>query len=173
MKNLEPSTTLMLNTSIDDVITYYSDMVYKLAYARTGSKHDADDIFQEVFLRYVRKNPTFENESHRKAWLLKVTCNCSNSFFSSFWNKRVVPLSDEVEEVELDLEGFSLEDELGKLPAKYREVIHLFYYEELSTKEVASILHRKESTVRMQLTRARILLKEIVEGEGNYVEGSL
>ena len=62
-------------------------MVYRLAFVRTGTKHDADDVFQEVFLRYVKKKPVFVDEEHRKAWLIKVTVNCSNNFWSSLWNK--------------------------------------------------------------------------------------
>lgn len=55
----------------------YADTVYRLAYARTGSREDAEDVFQEVFLRYVRKKPTFKDEEHRKAWLIRVTVNCA------------------------------------------------------------------------------------------------
>ena len=78
------------------VIEKYSDMVYRLAYARTGSRHDADDVYQEVFLRYFRKKPVFDSEEHRRAWLLRVTVNCSNTFLSSAWHRRTVGLPEDL-----------------------------------------------------------------------------
>ena len=65
--------------AVESVVNKYADMVYRLAFAQVRSKSDADDIFQEVFLRYVRSKPVFENEEHRKAWLIRVTVNCSNN----------------------------------------------------------------------------------------------
>lgn len=156
--------SLRTDDCLEKVIEYYSDMVYRLAFARTGTKHDADDVFQEVFIRYVKKQPKFTSEEHRKAWLLRVTVNCSNSFLTSLWRKNTQELS-EYQIVE-DKGNLDLQNELHKLPQKYREVIHLFYYEDLSTKQIADILHRKESTVRMQLTRARTLLKDFMKEEG-------
>lgn len=143
------------------VIRDYADMVYRLAFARTGTKHDADDIFQEVFLRYVKKHPVFQSEDHRKAWLLRVTVNCANKFWNSFWQKKVQGLTQEPEF--LEEEHLRLYDQLSKLPPKYREVIHLFYYEELSIKEISRILGRKNATVRTQLTRARAMLREVIK----------
>ena len=72
----------------------YGAMVYRMAYAQTRSRHDADDIFQEVFLRYHRAAPSFESEEHRKAWLLRVTVNCARSLFTAPWRQRSVPLED-------------------------------------------------------------------------------
>lgn len=148
----------------EDTIRQYSDMVYRLAYARAGNRQDADEIYQEVFLRYIRKKPVFQNDTHKKAWFLKVTVNCANSLWRSPWKRFAEPLNDELisaaEDPDIDLSSA-----LRKLPAHYREVIHLFYYEELSAAEIGQILHRKTSTVRTQLTRARAILKEILKEE--------
>lgn len=65
------------------VIRRYSDMVYRIAFARSGTKADADDIYQEVFLRYIRKQPVFRDEEHAKAWFIKVAVNCSRKFLGS------------------------------------------------------------------------------------------
>ena len=154
---------LETNDSIDGLVTRYSEMVYKLAFARTRNRYDADDIFQEVFMRYIKKRPVFNNKEHEKAWFIKVTVNCSNSLFSSWWQKNTKVLTDDIV-FELP-EDQSLFEELGKLPLKYREVVHLFYFEDLSTKEIAIILGRKESTVRTQLTRARQNLKAFIKEE--------
>lgn len=157
---------LRLDDSTEEVIRYYSDMVYHLAFARTGTRYDADDIFQEVFLRYVRKRPVFESEEHRKAWLIRVTVNCSNKFWSSPWKKRVQGLTEDL--VFEEAQSMDLYYELQKLPQKYREVIHLFYYENMSLEEISRTLNRKNATVRTQLTRARAILKKFMKEE-DYV----
>ena len=66
----------------ETVIREYSDMVYRIAFARTGNKADADDIYQEVFLRYIRRKPEFRSEEHAKAWFIKVSVNCARKFMS-------------------------------------------------------------------------------------------
>lgn len=151
-----------MNKLIDDVVDNYRDLVYRLAFARTRNKNDADDIFQEVFLRYVRKQPNFESEEHAKAWFIRVTVNCCKSF----WDR--IRIYDEIDENimadEVEEDG-ELEELLDKLPPDYRVVIHLFYYEDISTADISKILDKKESTVRMQLTRARRLLKNFMKGE--------
>lgn len=158
--------SLCMDDCTEKVIRYYSDMVYRLAFARTGTKHDTDDIFQEVFLRYVKKNPVFVDEEHRKAWFIRVTINCPNSFWSSLWNKKTQELNDEI--LFETKESINLYSELQQLPPKYREVIHLFYYENMSLEEISIVLNRKNSTVRTQLTRARAMLKSFMKEE-DYV----
>ena len=146
---------------VANVVKNYSNMVYRLAFARTGNKHDADDIYQEVFLRYIRNQPYFENEEHKKAWFIKVTINCSNKLWRSAWRRKTMPLNETLPFE--SKEDIDLYKELQQLPAKYREVIHLFYYEDLSTEEIAEVLDRKSATVRTQLARARKLLKNIMK----------
>ncbi len=162
--------SLNIDDCIENVIGYYSDMVYKLAYARTGTKHDADDIFQEVFLRYVRSSPDFKEEEHRKAWLIRVTINCSNNFWSTPWKKFVMVKGEELifKETAYEENLLDLDYVLQKLPPKYRDVIHLFYYEDMSLEEISCVLKRKNSTVRTQLTRARKMLKKYIKEE-DYV----
>lgn len=155
--------SLELDDCVENVVRYYADMVYRLAFARTGTKYDADDIFQEVFLRYVTKRPAFKSEEHRKAWLLRVTVNCSNKFWNSFWKKKVQGLTGDL--VFAEQETVELYEELQKLPPKYREVVHLFYYEDMPLEEISRVLKRKNSTVRTQLTRARAMLRKFMEEE--------
>lgn len=145
------------------IIHDYADLVYRLAFAGTKNRADADDIFQEVFLRYVRKPPLFQSREHEKAWLIRVTINCCKSFWKSPARSHLPLPEEEFPAPEPEREG--LEEFLLRLPEDYRVVIHLFYYEDLSTARISRLLGRKESTVRMQLTRARRLLKEYMEGE--------
>ena len=154
---------LRLEDSPEEVIRFYSDMVYRLAFARTGTRYDADDVYEEVFLRYLKKKPKFKSEEHRRAWLLRVTINCSNSFLTSAWQRRVQELPEDLPFQQP--EDYQLYDQLQQLSAKYRSVIHLFYYEEMSVEEIGEILHRKPSTVRTQLTRAREQLRQILKEE--------
>lgn len=160
--------TLHANGSVEleRIIRKYSKTVYRLAFARVGNSYDADEIYQEVFLRLIRKKPKFRDEEHEKAWLLKVTINCSKKFLGSAWNKKTMELTEDIPFQEP--EYLNLYHELKKLPEKYRMVIHLFYYEQLSTIQIAQLLRRKESTVRTQLTRARQLLKGMIKEE-DYV----
>lgn len=157
---------MQLTEKMDDVIDRYRDMVYRLAFARMGTKYDADEVFQEVFMRYLDKQPKFRDEEHRKAWLIRVTVNCCNKLWDSAWRKRTEALQEEL--VWETPEDNDLYHALQQLPAKYREVIHLFYYEDMPTAQIAKTLHRKESTVRTQLTRAREKLREILKEE-DYV----
>lgn len=85
--------TLKNNDCVEHVIRYYSDMVYRLAFARSGNAYDADEIFQEVFLRYVKKQPVFREEVHRKAWLIRVTINCAKKLHMSAWRRKTEPLN--------------------------------------------------------------------------------
>ena len=78
----------------EQLVSVYGDMVYRLAYAQTRSRHDADDIFQEVFLQTVRKKPVFDSEEHEKAWLLRVTLNCLKSHWRMAWRRHDTPLDD-------------------------------------------------------------------------------
>lgn len=150
-----------ISDNIDDVIHRYRDMIYRLAFARMGTTYDADEVFQEVFMRYWKKQPKFREEEHRKAWMIRVTVNCCNKLWSSSWRRRTEALQENLA-WEMP-EDYGLYQALQQLPPKYREVVHLFYYEEMSTAQIATILHRKQSTVRTQLTRARHMLRNILE----------
>jgi len=159
--------TLNWDNSLEDVVAKYSNMVYKLAVCQMRNKNDADDIFQEVFFRYVKTRPCFDSEEHRKAWLIRVTVNCCKSMYSSAWLKKIVPLDDTITfETKEENDLFS---ELQKLPLKYRMVIHLFYYEDMSIDDICMALNKKPSAVKMQLLRARKMLKEIIKEEDFYV----
>ena len=148
--------------SLRQAVEAYGDMVYRLALAQTHSSHDADDVFQEVFLRYLRSAPDFREEEHRKAWLLRVTVNCCKKLHGSFWRRHTVALSETLPARNPE-EGELLEL-LEGLPPKYRTVLHLYYYEGYDTGEIAAILGRGPNTVRSQLSRGRALLRDAWKG---------
>lgn len=144
----------------------YAQMVYRMAYARTGSKADAEDVVQEVFLRLVRARPSFRDEEHGKAWLLRVAANCTNDLFRLPWRKREEPLQPSMA-AEAETEPSGILEAVLALPEKYRLVVHLYYYEELSTAEIGRIIGRSEGAVRSRLFRAKSMLRDLL-GEEEY-----
>lgn len=155
---------------LDTIVDKYKNMVYRIALVRVGNHWDADDVFQEVFITYYQKAPDFQEEEHLKAWLINTTINISKKVTGSLWRKRMHMVSDTENRSEESYE-FELPEEneifiaLSKLPAKYRIVLFLFYFEELSTKEIAKATSTKEGTVRMRLTRARTIMKDYLGKE--------
>ena len=140
----------------------WGDMVYRLALARTASVPDAEDVFQEVFLRYFRHEDQFRTDEHRKAWLLRCTVNRCKSVLASPWRKRTVPL-ETAEEVGVEDDYREVYSAVLSLPGKYRTAIHLHYFEGLSVSEIAQMLQAAEGTVKSQLSRGRALLRELLE----------
>ena len=143
----------------------YFDTVYRLALCQTKQRQYADDVTQEVFLRFFKTDKEFETEEHVKAWLLRVTLNCSKDVFLNSWFKKTAPLSEVKDDVTFDTEEKSdIYYAILDLPQKYKSVIHLFYYEDYSISEIAECLGIKESTVKSQLHRGRELLKTKLKG---------
>ena len=152
---------------IDAIIDRYQSMVYGLALARTGNRADADDVFQEVFLAYCQCGKTFRDEEHRKAWLLRTTVNQSRRVTASSWKRKTVPLSErEDAPVQFrESEENRVWEALQTLAEDYRLPIYLFYFQELSTREIAKVLAIRPGAVRMRLTRGREQLREKLKGE--------
>lgn len=166
------------------MIREYSDMVYRIAFARTGNRTDADDIYQEVFLRFIRRKPEFRSDEHAKAWFIKVSVNCARKFMSKH-QKNAETVGDWTEimlQQETDskaMEGVTVEEqfladerkselyrELQKLDSDTRLLLHLYYFEELKTREIARLLHKSEAAVRVALSRARNKLRIQAEEDG-------
>ncbi|MGN0484342.1 MAG: RNA polymerase sigma factor [Lachnospiraceae bacterium] len=156
---------------IEEVIDRYNEMLFRLAMARMQQKEDAEEVVQDTFLRLitqVKKGKTFEDEEHLKAWLLTVAVNRGKSILTLAWNRRTQGMS-EVHEMAApeNEEGYAYAF-VSRLPEKYRVAIDLFYYEELTTEQIAAIMKTKPATVRSYLHRGRERLKEMMEAE-NYV----
>lgn len=162
------------NLTAEELIDRYADMVYRLALTEVKNKTDAEDIFQEVFIRLLKNLHKLDSEEHAKAWLIRVTINCARKHFASYWNRNVdfitedTDMGKESEELETLLEGEGpVLEAVRRLPEKYRIVVHLFYFEDFSVSEVSKILKTTENTIKTQLHRARKLLKEMLEGGVN------
>ena len=146
------------------VFERYADTVYRLAFVRTKSRYDADDILQEVFLRYMKVWQSMQSEEHIKAMLIRITVNCSNSLLTSYWFKKTDSLNDSLYAKSEDPESNVLSEVL-KLPVKYRTVIHLHYYMGYSVEEIAEIISAKPATVKTRLLRGREKLKNALGTE--------
>ncbi|MDF2675670.1 MAG: polymerase sigma factor, sigma-70 family [Clostridiales bacterium] len=155
--------SLRTDDCVDAVIEKYSTMIYRIALSNLKSRHDADDIFQEVFLRYFKNNMKFNNEDHIKAWFIRVTINCCKKYWSSSWVRKTEPLDDTLV-FEMPEENL-IHATLLELPAKYRSVLQLFYFEEMSVDEISKILKIKPATIRMQLTRGRLMIRDKLKGD--------
>ena len=161
--SVPPTDTVDDKPEIEQILERYSEMVYRLAFARTKNRYDADDILQEVFLRYIRRQPDCRDDEHRKAWLIRCTINCSKSLFTSAWFRNITPMPDTLScEMKEHSEVYYV---VMALPARYRTVIHLYYYEEYSTAEIAALLACKESTIRSRLHRARAMLRKQIDAD--------
>ena len=140
----------------------WGDMVWRLALARTARVPDAEDVFQEVFLRFFRHEDRLESDEHRKAWLIRCTVNRANSLWSAPWRRRCVPL-ETAAQIGVEDEYREVYAAVLSLPAKYRAVIHLYYFEGLSVTEMAKTLNLPEGTVKSQLSRGRALLRDMLK----------
>lgn len=148
---------------IAEVVHKYHKNILILAFTYTKNIQDAEDIAQDVFLELWKRQPDFESEEHRKAWLLRVTVNKSKNLLKSFWKRNrghFVTESGAMAETDLDLIQAVI-----SLDKKYRLPIHLFYYEGYSIREIAELLHEKETTIGTRLERGRKKLKEMLGGD--------
>ena len=149
-----------MKLSAEEAFRLFGDRVFSAAFSVTGNREDADDVVQDTFLKYWDTNLNFTDENHIKAWLLRVAINRSRDMLRSFWRRKKVPWEDYMEELPFEEpEDKALFETVMSLPAKYRVVIHLHYYEDMSVSEIADVLHTTQGTVKSQLSRGRKLLK--------------
>ena len=147
------------------VVRTYADMVYKIAYRYVANPTDVDDVFSETFLTYFKKERVFQDEEHRKAWLIRVTINCAKDLLRSkpSWEELNETIAGD------DLPAVSSEEQLDlhkairQLRLEYREVICLYYLEGLSVTEISAVLGRNENTIKTHLARGREKLRKYLE----------
>ena len=142
----------------------YADMVYRIAYRYVKNSIDTDDVFSEVFLAYFKKERTFESEEHRKAWLIRVTINCAKDLLEQRSQLQQIHEETVPDQAIPDTDTYmDLHAAIEQLRPEYREVIKLYYLDDLSVKQIAQVLDKNENTVKTQLSRAREMLKTMLE----------
>lgn len=157
--------SLRTNDTAARIVKKHAETVYRVAFARTGSRADAEDIMQEVFLRFIRRAPVFESAEHEKAWFIRAAINCSNTLLGSAWRRRTVPYCDSTGGACHAESAGRATEAVAKLPENMRIVVHLFYYEDLPVAKIAEITGKTQVSVKTTLSRARKKLKEILTEE--------
>ena len=157
--------------AFEQLVDEYSDMIYRIAYQNLRSSYDAEDIMQDVFLSLLKSNAGFSDNTHIKAWLIKVTVNKCIDFKKSARYRTTVTLDEQA--ARYDSEELGVMDEIFKLPEEDRNIIYLYYYEGYTIAEIAQILGKKQNTVNSKLQRARKKLQSLLKKGGYYYERNL
>lgn len=151
----------MDGNEFDRIADLYLDTVYRVALNGCKNPYDAEDVVQNTFMKLLHHTEDFENDEHIRKWLIRVAINECNSMWRSFWKKNV----SSIDELQIEL-SFSTPEKselfyaVQNLPQKYREVVHLYYYEQYSVKEISDILGISETAIQTRLMRARNKLKQ-------------
>lgn len=153
----------MRERALAEAMGRHGNRVFRLAVSCLKRYADAEDVFQEVFLRYYRSAPEFESEEHEKAWLIRVTVNVCISLLRSPWRRLTGPVPENIPAPEGENQWVI--ELVRRLPARQAAVIHLHYYEEYSVRDIASVLRISEGTVKSRLARAREKLGAMIKEE--------
>lgn len=147
-------------------IERYGDMVRRLCLVHLKNPADTEDIFQNVFLKYVLSPVVFESAEHEKAWLIRVTINACKDLVKSFFRSRTVPLEELLDQpAPLSEEHREVLEAVLALPRKYRDAVYLHYYEGYTAAEIGKLLGKNTNTVYTLLTRAREQLRKTLGGD--------
>ena len=149
---------MLTNWEFEKKYFLHKDMVYRIAFTYMKNVQESEDVLQEVFLKLYMRESSFESEEHEKRWLIKVTTNLCKDKLGLFWNKRRCSFEGLEQLVDKDEERNVIQD-IVSLPEKYRIAIYLHYVEGYSCKEIAEILGKSESAVKMRLKRGKEMLK--------------
>lgn len=151
-----------------EAIQRYGDTVRRLCMVHLKNYADTEDIFQTVFLKYALTSVSFDSDEHEKAWLIRVTLNACKDLLKSIFRSRTVSLEELMEQpAQLSADHREVLEAVLSLPARYRDVVYLHYYEEYTAPEIARILGKNVNTVYTRLTRAKGLLREKLGGDGD------
>lgn len=158
-----------INEQAGRLMTAHGDSILRLAYSYLHNMDDAEDVLQDTLIQFIRTQPQFDTAAHEKAWLLRVAINISKNKISYNNIRKADELSETLAASETEDLSF-VWDAVKQLPPKYSEVVHLFYHEGYSTAQIASLLSKKEATVRSLLRRARIKLKDMLKEVYDFEE---
>lgn len=150
------------DAEIEQVVERYAGMITRVAWQHLGSKADAEDVMQDVFVRLMAQD-AFENEAHLRAWLIRVAINRCKDINKSGWRSKTVPLADEWPGAAQGMDETLAE--VMRLRPNDRTVLYLYYYEGYTIAELAVILGQNPNTVNSRLARARKKLRAVLQPE--------
>ena len=147
-------------------IEQYADTVRRICMVHLKNYTDTEDVFQTVFLKYVQSAIQFESDEHERAWLIRVTINACKDLLKSFFRSRTLSIDQLIEQAaELPPDNREVLEAVLSLPAKYRDVVYLHYYENYTAPQISRILGKNVNTVYTLLTRSKKKLKEKQGGD--------
>ncbi|MEY8391787.1 sigma-70 family RNA polymerase sigma factor [Lachnospiraceae bacterium] len=153
-------------TEVNRAIEEYADMIQRVCFYHLKNRTDTEDVFQNVFLKYMLSEEAFGDSEHEKAWLLRVAINACKDYLKSFFRKNVVSLEALHEmEAEITEDNREVLEAVLSLPGKYKDAIYLHYYEGYTAAEIGRILGKKENAVYSLLSRGRKMLREKLGGD--------
>lgn len=157
------------NDEIENIVNNYGNMLFRISFSILANKSDAEDAVQETILKYIKKAPNFENKKYEKAWLIKVVTNTCKDIKRHSLRHPEICIS-EIENIITvsDKESIGIIEALMKIPYKFRIVMILYYVEGYKTKEIANIIKKSSSSVKMRLQKGRKLLEEEFRKENTY-----
>ncbi len=150
---------LYTKPNAEEAYKTYADMLYRTAYAILQSAHDAEDAAAEVFEKFLRKDPSFHDAEHEKAWFLRVCINTCHDHMRRRSVRSYTPLDEIAEITPADEKDRTVLESVMALDEKYRVCILLYYFEGFRVDEIALTLHISVSAVKMRLDRARDALR--------------
>lgn len=158
-----------INKQAGRLMESYGNSVLRLAYSYLHNMSDAEDVLQDTLIQFLRTQPQFETTEHEKAWFLRVAINISKNKITYNKIRKTDELSETLAVAETEDLAFVWEA-VKQLPAKYSEVVHLYYHEGYSTAQIASLLSKNDATVRSLLLRARMKLKDVLKEVYDFEE---
>ena len=161
-EDAKPVETVSISQQAAQILDTYGDTILRYAYSYLHNRSDTEEVLQDTLIQFLKTRPVFESDEHEKAWLLRVAGNlCKNRLKYNSLRQTDELREELIAEQREDLSF--IWDAVQALPVQYREVIHLFYREGYSTREIGQILGRKEATIRSDLSRGRGKLKELLK----------
>lgn len=164
---MQENLTWLTKNSIESVIEQYSSIIFKICMIMLCNEHDAEDALQETFIRYMKSAPSFNEEEHRKAWLIKVASNICKDVYRFKVRHPSVNIDDLQEYYQTKEDGEIL-TKIMELPAKYKIVLLLYYVEGYKVDEISSMIACTSATIKKRLQRGRKMLKMDLERSGLY-----
>lgn len=153
---------------VNRAIERHADTVRRLCMIHLKNYADTEDIFQTVFLKYVLSSVSFENEEHERAWFIRVTINACKDLLKNFFCSHTVSIDEVLEQpVEIQEDNREVLEAVLSLPARYRDVVYLYYYEEYTAPEIGKILGKNVNTIYTLLNRAKKILRKKLGGDAD------
>lgn len=161
--------------SFDEIIDKYKDAIFRMVYVHIGDFHRSEDITQEIFIRIYRSLSKFRGDSSIYTWIYRISINTIRTYAKDRTIADTLSV-DHMEDIPDDawdeeklvegLQNSSVISLIQRLPDKYKEVLVLYYYQDLKVEDICSVLNEPSGTIKSKLHRGRNMLKEMLLKEG-------